>query len=98
MGTAAGIRRFAIIAVLTIVIGESGTIFASSDDGNSQPHLGYQNLELPHLHGLRPWRCSLLLFLPLSFTSSPSITVVMLDAKRFKQILQLLEGIIFMVC
>jgi hypothetical protein len=57
METAAGIRRFAIIAVPTIVIGESGTIFANSDDENSQSHLGYQNLELPHLNGWRLWRC-----------------------------------------
>jgi hypothetical protein len=57
MGTAAGIRTFAIIAVPTIAIGESGTIFANSDDENSQSNLGYQNLELPYLHGLRLWRC-----------------------------------------
>jgi hypothetical protein len=41
MGTAAGIRRFAIIAVPTIATGESGTIFANSDDENSQSNLGY---------------------------------------------------------
>jgi hypothetical protein len=54
MVTAAGIRSIAIIGVPTIVIGEYGTISASSDDGNSQPNLGYQNLELPNMNGLRP--------------------------------------------
>jgi hypothetical protein len=35
MGTAAGIQRFAITAVPTIVIGESGTMSANSDDADS---------------------------------------------------------------
>lgn len=54
MGTAVGTRSIATIAVPTIVIGESGTIFASSDDGNSQPKLGYQKPELLYLNKLRP--------------------------------------------
>jgi hypothetical protein len=41
--TAAGIRRFAITVAPTIVIGESETIFASSDDADSHLNRYHQN-------------------------------------------------------
>jgi hypothetical protein len=72
MATVAGIRSIAITVAPTIATGEYGTMSVNSDDGNSHPNLGYQNLELPHLNGLRPWRCSLLLFPLRSFIGTAS--------------------------